>query len=77
MSKAVYNIWLHPLRSYPGPLLARATSTYIAFLEMNGNLHHKTKEWHDRYGEVVRTAPHRLSYSTGQAPSRIRAMTLS
>ncbi|PYI22370.1 putative cytochrome P450 monooxygenase [Aspergillus violaceofuscus CBS 115571] len=70
-AKLVYNVYLHPLRSYPGPILARATRLYIVFLEFQGCLHLRTKEWHDQYGEVVRIAPGSLSYNSSQAWNEI------
>ncbi|RAK82556.1 cytochrome P450 [Aspergillus fijiensis CBS 313.89] len=70
-AKLVYNVYLHPLRSHPGPILARATRLYMVLLELRGCLHLRIKEWHDQYGEVVRIAPDSLSYNSGQAWNEI------
>ncbi|KAF3407915.1 Isotrichodermin C-15 hydroxylase [Talaromyces pinophilus] len=67
ISKLVYNIFFHPLRHYPGPFLARATRLYHLYYDLSGVQHLKQKEWHDRYGEVVRIAPDELSYTSAQA----------
>ncbi|EED16074.1 cytochrome P450 monooxygenase, putative [Talaromyces stipitatus ATCC 10500] len=67
ISKVVYNLYFHPLHSYPGPFLGRAFSIYISILELSGTQHNKVKEWHDTYGEVVRIAPNSLSYNSSQA----------
>ncbi|KAL1966235.1 hypothetical protein VTN77DRAFT_4787 [Rasamsonia byssochlamydoides] len=67
VGKLVYNLYLHPLRSYPGPYLARATRLYYIYYDLQGVIHLKIKELHDRYGEVVRIAPNELSYNTSQA----------
>lgn len=67
VSNLIYNIFLHPLRHYPGPLLARATRLYHLYYDLSGVQHLKQKEWHDRYGEVVRIAPDELSYTSAQA----------
>lgn len=74
-AKLVYNVYLHPLRSHPGPILARATRLYMVLLELRGCLHLRIKEWHDQYGEVVRIAPDSLSYNSGQAWNEICGMS--
>ncbi|PYH43708.1 cytochrome P450 [Aspergillus saccharolyticus JOP 1030-1] len=66
-ARVTYNLYFHPLRSYPGPILARATRLYLVFLEIEGKLHLRMKDWHDQYGEVVRIAPDSLSYNSSQA----------
>lgn len=63
----VYNLYLHPLRDYPGPFFGRVTSLYYIRWNLSGLLHIKEKEWHDRYGEVIRLAPNYLSYNSNQA----------
>ncbi|PLN85917.1 putative cytochrome P450 monooxygenase [Aspergillus taichungensis] len=65
--KIIYNLYFHPLRDFPGPVLARATPLWTVLWELTGVLHIKTKEAHDRYGEVVRTEPNSLSYNSAQA----------
>ncbi|EFR00286.1 isotrichodermin C-15 hydroxylase [Nannizzia gypsea CBS 118893] len=65
--KTVYNLYFHPLRSYPGPWLARASRWYYSYYLKIGRLPHKTKEWHDKYGRCVRIAPDELSYNTAEA----------
>lgn len=67
ITKSVYNVCFHPLRNYPGPLLARATRLYHMYYDLAGVQHLKQKEWHDKYGEVVRVAPDELSYNSAQA----------
>ncbi|KKA20160.1 Cytochrome P450 [Rasamsonia emersonii CBS 393.64] len=67
IGKLLYNLYLHPLRSYPGPFLARATRLYHIYWDLKGVSHLKIKELHDQYGEVVRIAPNELSYNTSQA----------
>ncbi|PLB42473.1 cytochrome P450 [Aspergillus candidus] len=63
----IYNLYFHPLRDFPGPVLARATPLWTVYWELMGVLHSKTKEAHDRYGEAVRTEPNSLSYNSAQA----------
>lgn len=46
-SRLFYNLYFHPLRSYPGPLLCRATDYYAIFWELEGSSHLKINEWHN------------------------------
>ncbi|EED21160.1 cytochrome P450, putative [Talaromyces stipitatus ATCC 10500] len=70
-ARIIYNLYFHPLHSYPGPLLGRATILYPILCELRGSLHLKVKEWHDEYGEVVRVAPNQLLYNSGRAWEKI------
>ncbi|KAL0778980.1 hypothetical protein CaCOL14_003464 [Colletotrichum acutatum] len=67
VAKCFYNAFLHPLSRYPGPKLAGVTRAYYLFFDVRGVSHWKVKEWHEKYGEVVRIAPGELSYTSGQA----------
>jgi Cytochrome P450 len=67
MSKAIYNIYLHPLASYPGSKLYTCSSIAWAYLAIQGNLYLKLAELHETYGPVVRVAPNILSYIDGSA----------
>ena len=62
-----YNVYLHPLCSYPGPWLARATVFYDTYYLIRGcnAFHHAIL--HEKYGEVVRVAPNTLSYISEDA----------
>ena len=44
----------HPLAEYPGPLLARTSKWWAAYLCGTGDQHRCIKRLHDRYGDVVR-----------------------
>ena len=44
----------HPLAKYPGPLLARTSKWWAAYLCGTGDQHRCIKRLHDRYGDVVR-----------------------
>ncbi|KAK8069501.1 isotrichodermin C-15 hydroxylase [Apiospora phragmitis] len=67
VGKAVYNVYFHPLASYPGPLLARATRLYHAYYDIKGVSIWKVKDWHEKYGPIVRIAPDELSYTDSRA----------
>ncbi len=44
----------HPLAKYPGPLLAKTSKWWAAYLSGTGDQHRYIKRLHDRYGDVVR-----------------------
>ena len=64
---AFYNAYLHPLRSYPGPPFWRAFRFPYVYSTQRGILHKQLKDFHARYGPVVRIAPNELSYADGRA----------
>ncbi|KAF2258940.1 cytochrome P450 [Lojkania enalia] len=63
----LYNVILHPLRRYPGPPLWRAWRVPYVISIHRGNMHRRLKEFHQKYGPVVRIAPNELSYTDGAA----------
>lgn len=62
-----YRILLHPLRKYPGPLLAKLTDGYAGFYAGLQRLHLVTQRNHQKYGSVVRIAPNRLVFNSAKA----------
>ncbi|KAI4858965.1 cytochrome P450 [Hypoxylon rubiginosum] len=62
-----YNVFLHPLRKFPGPLVGRATHLWRAIKIQSGDLPQTVKKLHDIYGPVVRIAPDELSFIESQA----------
>jgi len=62
-----YNAFLHPLRKYPGPLLWTAYRFPYVIAIHRSQIHQRLKEYHDRYGTIVRIAPNELSYADGAA----------
>lgn len=63
----VYNLFFHPLRKYPGPLLWRATGVPYDYYHYNGKLNHRLRDIHLKYGETVRVNPGTLSFASEQA----------
>ncbi|OGM45572.1 cytochrome P450 monooxygenase [Aspergillus bombycis] len=57
-----YNVFFHPLSSYPGPWLAAVNRLWYAWHCANGSLPFAIHELHVKYGDVVRVAPNELSY---------------
>ena len=45
---------LHPLASYPGPLMCKITKLWLAGIAMRGKQHVYYRDLHRRYGDVVR-----------------------
>ncbi|KAI0205620.1 cytochrome P450 [Astrocystis sublimbata] len=58
----VYRIWLSPLASFPGPLLAGATHWYEFYYNVvhTGKYYEKIRELHLKYGPVVRVTPEEI-----------------
>ncbi|KAI2615409.1 isotrichodermin C-15 hydroxylase [Hypoxylon sp. NC1633] len=67
----VFNVFLHPLRKYPGDRWGVASRLPYLWAKFHGTATHRSKRLHDKYGDVVRIAPDTLSYSTSQAWSDI------
>jgi cytochrome P450 len=61
-TRVVYNIFLHPLRSYPGSVLARASVVESQRHNLKGFNHIWLRSLHEKYGPVVRFAPNKLSF---------------
>ncbi|KAM5439845.1 hypothetical protein MferCBS31731_004256 [Microsporum ferrugineum] len=59
---ALYNIFLHPLRNYPGPILDAATQVPYSYHMIKGDNTKYIAKLHERYGDVVRVGPNELSY---------------
>ncbi|KAM0313378.1 hypothetical protein ACHAPQ_012048 [Fusarium lateritium] len=58
----IYNLFLHPLRNFPGPLLMRATRLPYAYKVITGTLPFEILNLHNEYGNVVRVAPNELVF---------------
>ncbi|KAK1069987.1 hypothetical protein LTR74_004384 [Friedmanniomyces endolithicus] len=65
--RLIYNVFLHPLRDFPGPLLWKATRLRWVIALQKGYLHRDLLDLHNQYGPVVRIAPDELSYIDPQA----------
>ncbi|KAF3386178.1 putative sterigmatocystin biosynthesis P450 monooxygenase [Penicillium rolfsii] len=65
--RGIYNVYLHPLRGYPGPKLWAATQLVWVYYRLTGQLVWKSIELHKKYGNIVRVAPGHLSYTTDTA----------
>jgi len=68
----LYNLYLHPLRHYPGPTLWAATSVPYTLAFLSGHVSERIAELHAQHGDIVRVAPSRLSYTDPSAWRDIR-----
>ncbi|KAF2966245.1 hypothetical protein GQX73_g7356 [Xylaria multiplex] len=64
---STYRLLLHPLRSYPGPVLAKVSDVYSGFYSLKRGLHLKTYEDHQTYGRVIRHGPNKLVFNSATA----------
>ncbi|KAF8867033.1 putative cytochrome P450 monooxygenase [Acephala macrosclerotiorum] len=66
-SIAIYNAYFHPLRNFPGPKLWATTFLVRHIANMRGHLDSSIKDFHARYGPVIRFSPDELSFTSEQA----------
>jgi hypothetical protein len=67
LARGYYNVFLHPLSRYPGPLLYRASFLPLMLKHCQGDSTRYIEGLHMRYGPVVRVEPNLLSYADSQA----------
>lgn len=67
IGRILYNLYLHPLGRYPGPLLHRATRVAMVYQVLRGTSHIHVLNLHDEYGPVMRVAYDELSFLDPQA----------
>ncbi|KAI0407184.1 putative cytochrome P450 [Xylaria palmicola] len=60
----VYNVFFHPLATYPGPLLARSTLLWRIWHSIRGRIHLAIDDEHKKYGPVFRVSPNELSFAS-------------
>ncbi|CZT19858.1 related to cytochrome P450 67 [Ramularia collo-cygni] len=60
-SYIIYQLYFHPLASYPGPLLGRLTRLYDVYHAYIGDKHILFYHLHKQYGTIVRFSPNSLS----------------
>ncbi|RWA05591.1 hypothetical protein EKO27_g9508 [Xylaria grammica] len=62
-----YSLYLHPLRTYPGPKLSAITRMPYWIACLKGDQVRWLAKLHSQYGPVVRFGPDDLSYTDAQA----------
>jgi hypothetical protein len=62
VSHLMYNLFLHPLANFPGPLPGRATDWYKTYIEVykQQSMVHLLIDLHHEFGDVVRIAPNEV-----------------
>jgi cytochrome P450 len=57
------NVFLSPLRSIPGPFLAKLTGEWLIFVDFAGSRTSTIHKLHQKYGTAVRVGPTEVSFS--------------
>ncbi|KAI0183116.1 cytochrome P450 [Xylaria flabelliformis] len=60
-SIAIYRIYFHPTRHYPGPMFASISKLWHSWLCRNAQNHIVLAAWHGKYGDFVRTGPNEIT----------------
>lgn len=63
----IYNLFFHPLRNIPGPLLHRASIIPWSIQILRGTQMFETQKMHDRHGPVVRLSPNHVAFTDPRA----------
>lgn len=58
----MYNLFLSPLRTIPGPKLWAISQLPYSRLSVSGEGHIRIRELHAKYGDVVRIAPNQVAF---------------
>lgn len=65
LAEAIYNLYFHPLASFPGPRITAVTKIYGMYYDMikddhGGRWSRKIFELHEQYGPIVRISPNEV-----------------
>ncbi|CVL04878.1 hypothetical protein LB506_006255 [Fusarium annulatum] len=63
VARIFYDLLFSPLRRIPGPLAAKYTDFYRAYLATKGNVDGHMRAWHQKWGSAVRVGPNTISIS--------------
>ncbi|KAM5372586.1 hypothetical protein ACJZ2D_007360 [Fusarium nematophilum] len=73
-SMLLYRVFVHPLRRFPGPFLARLSSFYAVGLSMKKfHMYEEVQRLHKSYGDIVRLGPSELSVASPEAVQAIHS----
>ena len=67
LSKAIYNLYFHPLSKYPGPALSAISDLVYLFHWTRGDLVSYILRTHQEYGPIVRFSTNRVGYTDSRA----------
>lgn len=62
-----YNLYLHPLRNFPGPKAWAASRIPHSYGIIRGEIHKDILRLHETYGDVVRVSPNELAFQNVEA----------
>ncbi|KAI0551224.1 isotrichodermin C-15 hydroxylase [Xylaria curta] len=65
--RIVYNLYFHPLASFPGPLSRRVSRIPWSLAVLRGTAVFDAAKLHEKYGPVVRLAPNELAFQDPNA----------
>jgi hypothetical protein len=65
--RGIYRVYIHPLRTFPGPQLSAFTRIPHLHAFFTGSIHTYVANLHAKYGDVVRISPDELSFTNPQA----------
>ncbi|KAA8647482.1 cytochrome P450 [Aspergillus tanneri] len=63
VGKAIYNVFFHPLRAFPGPISHAISPLPYCYRLLRGSLPLDMLALHEKYGDVVRIAPGELAFA--------------
>ncbi|EMD66899.1 hypothetical protein COCSADRAFT_81587, partial [Bipolaris sorokiniana ND90Pr] len=64
---AFYNLYLHPLRAFPGPWSTRAGVLWHSCHSLRGDPQYALHQMHLKYGPTIRIAPDKLIFVDAKA----------
>ncbi|OQE09481.1 hypothetical protein PENVUL_c006G00923 [Penicillium vulpinum] len=70
----IYNLYFHPLASFPGPKSNAATSLPFFRSLLGGSLPMDAQKLHEKYGDTVRIAPNEVIFTNPEAWKEIFAI---
>ncbi|OJJ45140.1 hypothetical protein ASPZODRAFT_18049 [Penicilliopsis zonata CBS 506.65] len=62
-SRAIYNVFFHPLSRFPGPVFNAISSLPYCYHVLKGSQVYDMVRLHETYGDIVRIAPNQLYFS--------------
>ncbi|KAL2843745.1 cytochrome P450 [Aspergillus pseudoustus] len=71
VSWVIYCLLLSPLRSYPGPFLAKLSPLWVVMQCRSGRRSQAVNDLHKKYGDFVRIAPNHISIADPKAVQQI------
>ncbi|KAJ6035940.1 hypothetical protein N7540_000219 [Penicillium herquei] len=71
-SISIYRLFFHPLKSFPGPTMARLTTWWaVSKLVMGKQRYQHHHELHEQYGKIVRIAPNYVSINSNEGVAMV------